>query len=140
MGKNWRFFTWVLRFQNRLSYKITTSHMLSFKIFMKPNLSFVQNKRELCGRSYYIAYFYYHSQMCLLAPLTFFLSRDWLKKWHWLKEWPLVKNSQFLPNPHENWVKYSPFEVIIFPKFHKNWAKIVDFLPGHSDFGKTLNH
>ena len=27
-----------------------------------------------------------------------------------------------------------PHEVSIFPKFHKDWAKIVDFLHGHSDF------
>ena len=38
-----------------------------------------------------------------------------------------------MPNPYETWGKYSPQEVIIFPKFHKNWAKIVDFLLGHSD-------
>ena len=54
-----------------------------------------------------------------------------------LKMWNLstqVKNPQFLPNPYETWRKYSPHEVIIFPKFHKNWAKIVDFLLWHSDF------
>ena len=39
-----------------------------------------------------------------------------------------------MPNPYETWGKYSPHEVIIFPKFHKNWAKIVDFLLWHSDF------
>ena len=39
-----------------------------------------------------------------------------------------------MPDPYETWKKYSPHEVIIFPKFHKNWAKIVDFLLGHSDF------
>ena len=37
-------------------------------------------------------------------------------------------------NPYETWEKYSPYEVIIFPKFHNNWAKIVVFLIGHSDF------
>ena len=54
-----------------------------------------------------------------------------------LKMWNLstqVKNPQFLPNPYETWRKYSPHEVIIFPKFHKNWEKIVDFLPEHLDF------
>ena len=54
-----------------------------------------------------------------------------------LKMWNLstqVKNPQFLPNPYETWRKYSPHEVIIFPKFHKNWEKIVDFLLGHLDF------
>ena len=39
-----------------------------------------------------------------------------------------------MPNPYETWGKYSPYDVIIFLKFHKNWAKIVDFLLGHSDF------
>ena len=39
-----------------------------------------------------------------------------------------------MPNPYEIWGKYSPHEVIIFPKFHKKWAKIVDFLLGHSNF------
>ena len=47
---------------------------------------------------------------------------------------PAAKNPQFLPNPYETWGKYSPYEVIIFPKFNKNWAKILDFLLGHSDF------
>ena len=54
-----------------------------------------------------------------------------------LKMWNLstqVKNPQFLPNPYETWRKYSPHEVIIFPKFHKDWEKIVDFLPEHLDF------
>ena len=45
-----------------------------------------------------------------------------------------VKNPQLLPNPYETWEKYSPQEVIIFPKFQKDWAKIVDFLLGHSYF------
>ena len=45
-----------------------------------------------------------------------------------------VKNPQYLPNPYETWGKYSPHKVIFFPKLHKNWAKIVDFLLGHSDF------
>ena len=49
-----------------------------------------------------------------------------------------AKNPQFLPNPYETWGKYSPYEVIILPKFHKNWAKIVDFLLGHSDFRITF--
>ena len=47
-----------------------------------------------------------------------------------LKMWNLstqVKNPQFLPNPYETWRKYSPHEVIIFPKFHTNWVKIVFF-------------
>ena len=48
------------------------------------------------------------------------------------------KNPQFLPNPYETSEKYLPLEVIIFPKFHKNWAKIVDFLLGHSDFRITF--
>ena len=39
-----------------------------------------------------------------------------------------------MPNPYETWGKYSPGEVVIFPKYHKNWAKIVYFLVGHSDF------
>ena len=39
-----------------------------------------------------------------------------------------------MPNPNETWGKYSPHEVIIFLKFDKHWAKIVDFLLGHSDF------
>ena len=39
-----------------------------------------------------------------------------------------------MPNPYETWRKYSPHEVIIFPKFHKDWEKIVDFLPEHLDF------
>ena len=47
---------------------------------------------------------------------------------------PANKNPQYLPNPHETWEKHSPHEVIIFPKFHKNWAKIVHFLLGQSDF------
>ena len=42
-----------------------------------------------------------------------------------------VKNPQFLPNPYETCGKYSPN---IFPKFHENWAKIVDSLLGLSDF------
>ena len=45
-----------------------------------------------------------------------------------------MKNTPFLPNPYETWGKYSPHEAIIFPKFHKNWAKILNFLLGHSDF------
>ena len=40
----------------------------------------------------------------------------------------LDKNPQFLPNPYKTWGKYSPHEKTIFPKFYKNWAKIVDFL------------
>ena len=40
--------------------------------------------------------------------------------------------------PKETWEKYLPHEVIIFLKFHKNWAKIVDFLLGHSDFRITF--
>ena len=45
-----------------------------------------------------------------------------------------MKNPQFFLNFYETWGKYSPLEVIMFPKFHNNWAKIVDFLRGHSDF------
>ena len=30
------------------------------------------------------------------------------------------------------------YEVIIVPKFHNTWAKIVDFLLGHSDFKIAL--
>ena len=44
------------------------------------------------------------------------------------------KNPQFLPNSYETWGKKLPHKVNIFPKFHKDWAKIVDFLLGHSDF------
>ena len=44
-----------------------------------------------------------------------------------------MKNPQFFPNPYETWGKYSSDEVIILTKFHKNWAKIADFLLGHSD-------
>ena len=39
------------------------------------------------------------------------------------------KKSTIFPNHYETWGKYSPHEVIIIPKFPKNWAKIVDFLP-----------
>ena len=49
-----------------------------------------------------------------------------------------VKNPQVLPNPYETWGKYTTHEVIIFPKFQRNWAKIVDFLLGHSDFRITI--
>ena len=45
-----------------------------------------------------------------------------------------MKNLQFLPNSDETWGKELPHEVSIFPKFHEAWAKIVDFLLGHSDF------
>ena len=40
----------------------------------------------------------------------------------------LSKNLQFMPNPHKTWWEWSTNEVIIFTKFHKNWAKSVDFL------------
>ena len=51
-----------------------------------------------------------------------------------------VKNPQFIPNPYETWVKYSPLEVIIFPKFHKNWAKIVDFFTWALRFQNHLSY
>ena len=37
-----------------------------------------------------------------------------------LKNWPLVKNPQFLSNPHETWSKWLTHEVIIFTKFHED--------------------
>ena len=43
-----------------------------------------------------------------------------------------------MPNPYESLEKYSPHEVIIFPTFHKNWAKILDILLRHSDFRITF--
>ena len=39
----------------------------------------------------------------------------------------LPKNLQFLPNPYETWWKWSPHGLIIFTKFHEDWAKVVDF-------------
>ena len=45
-----------------------------------------------------------------------------------------------MPNPYETWGKYSPHEVIIFPKFHKNWAKIVDFLTWAIRFQNRLSY
>ena len=42
------------------------------------------------------------------------------KKRDTFKNWPLMKNSQFLSNPHET------HEVIIFIKFHKDWTKNVE--------------
>ena len=44
------------------------------------------------------------------------------------------KKSTIFPNSYEIWGKYSPHEVTIFLKVRKNWAKIVHFLLGHSDF------
>ena len=41
-----------------------------------------------------------------------------------------VKNPQFFSNPDETLGKYSSYEVIIFPKFQKNWAKVVNFYLG----------
>ena len=46
-----------------------------------------------------------------------------------LKNWPLVKNPQFLSNPHETLSKWSTHEVNIFTKFHEDQTRIVDFLP-----------
>ena len=43
-----------------------------------------------------------------------------------------------MPNSYETWEKKLPHEVSIFPKFHKDWAKIVDFLLGHLDFKTAL--
>ena len=43
--------------------------------------------------------------------------------------WWAAKNAQLLPDPHEIWGKWLPYDVIIFPKFHENWKKNVDFLP-----------
>ena len=45
-----------------------------------------------------------------------------------------VKNPQFLPYSYETLGKYFSHELRISPKFHKEWAKIVDFLLGHWDF------
>ena len=50
------------------------------------------------------------------------------KKRDTFKNWPLIKNLQFLSNPHETWWKLSSHEVIIFTKFHEDRTKIVDFL------------
>ena len=43
MGKNCGFFTWAIRFQNRLSYKITTLPIttLQFRLLMKVLILFV---------------------------------------------------------------------------------------------------
>ena len=46
------------------------------------------------------------------------------KKRDTFKSWSLIKNSQFLSNPHET----LSHEIIIFTKFHEDWTKIVDFL------------
>ena len=39
-----------------------------------------------------------------------------------------MENPHFLSYPHVTRGKSSPLEVIIFPKFHENSTKIVDFL------------
>ena len=33
-----------------------------------------------------------------------------------------------MPNSYETWEKWLPHELSIFPKFHRDWAKIVDLL------------
>ena len=50
------------------------------------------------------------------------------KKGPTFKNWPLVKNLHFLTYRHETWGKSLAREVIIFTKFHEDWAKNVDFL------------
>ena len=47
---------------------------------------------------------------------------------HTFKNWPLIKDLQFLSNSHKTLGKLFPCEVIIFPQFHEDWTKIVDFL------------
>ena len=51
-------------------------------------------------------YYYYH--------------RDCKKNPDTLKNWPLVKNPQFVSNPHETSSKWLTHEVIIFTKFHED--------------------
>ena len=50
------------------------------------------------------------------------------KKRDTFKIWLLVKNPHFLSNPHETWQNYSPHEVIILTKFHKDRTKNADLL------------
>ena len=50
------------------------------------------------------------------------------KKPHTFKNWSLIETPQFLSNPHETWKKWLTHKAIIFPKFHEDWKKIVDFL------------
>ena len=52
----------------------------------------------------------------------------WVKKVDTAKNIALVKNLQFLSNLHEIWPKLLSHWLIILPKFHGDWIKIVDFL------------
>ena len=49
-------------------------------------------------------------------------------KGHKLKTSPLMKNPQFSFNLADNQAKLPTHEVVILTKFHKDRAKIVDFL------------
>ena len=49
------------------------------------------------------------------------------KKGPTFKNLQLVKNLHFLTYRHETWGKSLAREVIIFTKFHEDWAKNVDF-------------
>ena len=49
-------------------------------------------------------------------------------------------SSKFLPNPSETRGKYLPFEAIIFPKFHKNWAKNCRFFTWALRFQNCLSY
>ena len=56
-------------------------------------------------------------------------TKVWVKKKQdTFRNWSLVKNLQFLSNPHETWLKWLPHELILFTKFHEDWTKIVEFL------------
>ena len=48
----------------------------------------------------------------------------WVKKWDTFKMWPLIESQYFCPIL----IKQSPFEVMIFTKFHEDRTKIEDFL------------
>ena len=54
------------------------------------------------------------------------------------KNWQLIKNPQFLSNPHESLGKLLPHEVINYTKLYEDWIKIVEsFLMANFQFFLT---
>ena len=78
---------------------------------------------------------WHHLQSCSIemefqvVMLMYSGCKVWVKKkLHTSKNWLLIKVPQFLPNLYDTWSKLSPHELIILTKFHKDWAKIMEFL------------
>ena len=46
-----------------------------------------------------------------------FWNKVWAKKSHTFKNWPLIKNPQFLTNPHKTWWKWLPPRWSFSPRF-----------------------